>query len=105
MAPQPAKRTWIIEEERDPETGQPLGTYDRMQAAQLFADVEAVLFTVGGMVNFAADRVEIGRFGSEPVYESRRLVANWQAFSPGRAEAREPEPVAVGADEGGDDDE
>jgi hypothetical protein len=95
----PAKRTWIIEEARDPETGQELGGYDRGQASELLADLEAVLFTVGGVLHVATDRVQTGNVGSEPVYESKRLIFQWQAFAPGRAPDPEPEPVGVGAED------
>ena len=98
MADKPAKRTWIIEEARDPESGESLGGYDRAQASEFLQDIEAVLFTVGGVLHIATDRVEIGRVGSEPVYESARLICQWQAFAPGR-KAEQPEPEPAGEDD------
>lgn len=99
MPQKPAKRTWIIEEARDPDTGESLGGYDRAQASEFMQDLEAVLFTVGGVVHVATDRVKVGDVGQEPVYKSSRLIIQWQAFAPGR----EPEPAPVGV--GAEDDE
>jgi hypothetical protein len=85
----PAKRTWVIEQAQDPETGEALDGYDREDALRLLADLESVLFTVGGVLNVAADRVKIGEAGGEAVYESRGLVVQWRAFVPGREERPE----------------
>lgn len=92
MAPSPSKRTWIIEQEFDPETGAQSGTYDRAQAIEMLQDLEAVLATVGGVLHIATDRVKVGDVGDEPVYDSRRLIIQWRAFAPGREEQRAPEP-------------
>lgn len=92
-----ARRVYVIEEGINPETGEPTGTYDRQEAAELLADLEGILARVGGMVNIAARRVQIGEAMGEPVGESRELVVTWDSYAPLE---REYEPVPDGEDDG-----
>ena len=84
-----ARRTWVVEEYVDPDTELPVGFYDREEAHALLADIESVLFTVGGMVSIAAEREQIDELDGEPLAVTRRLIVQWQAYSP--LQKREPE--------------
>lgn len=76
-----ARRIYVIRELVDPGTGESLG-YDREEAAEVLADLEATLFRVGGMVNIAARRVQVGEALGEPLAISAELVVTWDSFSP-----------------------
>lgn len=85
------KRTWIIEEDVDPETGDTTGGYDREQLHALFADLEGQLFRSGGMLSMATRRVKTGELpGVGVLAESREVVVSYQAFSPMSDEDRPP---------------
>lgn len=73
---QGAKRTWYVP--TDPETG----AVDRERALELLANLEGTLFEVGGMVNIATERVQIGELAGKPVAVTSALIVEWQAFSP-----------------------
>lgn len=79
----PATRTWVIESPIG-DDGLPIGPADRDAMSELLADIEAVLFTVGGVVHIAADREEIGHAGGEPVFVTRGYVVQWRSFAPPR---------------------
>lgn len=111
MAPdeRPGTRTWVIPALVD-EHGQPV-EYDRERALALMQDLEAVLFTVGGMVALTVERVRTGTApGGAGTVASISLIAQWQQHvpvrrppeeAPHRAEAaaavEEPEPDPVAA--------
>lgn len=83
------KRRWVIEEAMDPETGEPTGRYDREQLLGCMEEVEHVLYMVGGMAAFTAERVQVDELGGEPIAVSRRVIVDWSAFAPMRREDRE----------------
>jgi hypothetical protein len=87
-----AKRRWLIEQARDPETDEPLGAYDREQLLACMEEIEHLLYMVGGMVAFTTERVEVDTLGGEPLAVSRRVIVDWTAFSPMVREQRA-EPV------------
>lgn len=76
-----ARRIYVIRELVDPGSGESLG-YDREEAAEVLADLEATLFRVGGMVNIATRRVQVGEAMGEPLAISAELVVTWDSFSP-----------------------
>lgn len=80
------KRRWVIEEAMDPETGEPTGRYDREQLLGCMEEVEHVLYMVGGMAAFTAERVQVDELGGEPIAVSRRVIVDWSAFAPMRRE-------------------
>lgn len=88
------KRTWIVDEALD-EDGVGLGHYDRDEALACMEEIEHLLFMVGGMVAFAAERVQVAEHGGEPLGVSRRLIVTWSSFAPMRREepAAPPEPA------------
>lgn len=87
-----ARRTWVVEEFVDPESELPVGVYDRDEARALLADLESVLFTVGGMVAITAEREQVDELGGEPLAATRRLIIQWQAYSPMKKATPEPVP-------------
>jgi hypothetical protein len=88
------KRRWVIEQETDPETGEPTGQYDREQLLGCMEEVEHVLYMVGGMAAFTAERVQVGELGGEPIAVSRRVIVDWSAFAPMRREMEDDEPTS-----------
>lgn len=72
----PARRHFIVEPD---ESGVHL---DRAHAMSLFADLEALMATVGGTLIVSAQRSKIGELGGDPVAVTSRLVIEWRAHSP-----------------------
>lgn len=75
-------RTWLVEQQVDPETGRLLPHYDRDTLLALMGEVEPLLFMAGGMVSFATERVQVGELGDEPLAVSRRVIVTWTPYSP-----------------------
>jgi hypothetical protein len=87
----PSERIVIIEQ--NPLTGE----VDRQQVLQVVSDFIGTLFAVGGKLQIAADRVEIGEVlvGERPqkLAETQGLVIRYQSFAPARAAEAQPEPL------------
>lgn len=72
----PARRHFIVEQD---ESGVDL---DRQHSMSLFADLEALMASVGGTLIVSAQRAKIGDIGNDPVAVTTRLVIEWRAHSP-----------------------
>jgi hypothetical protein len=81
-----SRRTWLVGEEVDEETGRPRGHYDRERLLEVMEEVEHLLYMVGGQVAFVTDRVKTGEISGEMLAESRRVIVQWQAKGPLREE-------------------
>lgn len=77
------QRTWVIQTEMGPD-GFPLPEADRQAMHALFADLEATLFRVGGLIRIVADREKYGRAGEEDLYRTVGYVVQWQQYAPAR---------------------
>lgn len=87
----PSERIYVIE--TDPITGE----VDRAKVLQLVSDMIGALFAVGGKVQIAADRVEVGTImvGDKPqaIAETQGIVVRYQSFAPVRRHDADPPPL------------
>jgi hypothetical protein len=92
----PSERIYIIE--TDPITGE----VDRAKVLQLVSDMIGALFAVGGKVQIAADRVEVGTImvGERPqaIAETQGIVVRYQSFAPVRRHDAPAPPLEADAD-------
>lgn len=81
----PSERVWHVGEEMDPETEMPTGVVDRQAMHELLADLEAVLFRIGGQVHIAVDREKYAELtNGDGLFETRGYFVQWRAFAPAR---------------------
>jgi hypothetical protein len=92
----PSERIYVIE--TDPITGE----VDRAKVLQLVSDMIGALFAVGGKVQIAADRVEVGTImvGERPqaIAETQGIVVRYQSFAPVRRHDAPAPPLEADAD-------
>lgn len=88
------ERTLYIDEATN-DDGETLGVVDRGAALATFEDLEAVLFTLGGVAHIAAKRVQTSTApNGKPVYTTIGYLIQWDSFAPA-APADAPAPAAV----------
>lgn len=74
-----AKRTWVIEPLRHPETGEQV--VDEQRLEDLLGQLIATLIAVGGLVEIVADRVKVGTLpDGEPLAETLGFVVKWRTI-------------------------
>lgn len=93
----PSERIYVIES--DPITGE----VDRAKVLQLVSDMIGALFAVGGKVQIAADRVEVGTIlvgdKQQAIAETQGIVVRYQSFAPVRRHDAAAPPLEEPADD------
>lgn len=84
------ERHFYVDEGFDPESGELTGFVDRERALAVLEDLEAMLFSVGGVLHIAAKRVQDGEIGGKRLYRTVGYFIQWDSFAPAVAAPQPP---------------